>query len=561
MFDQPALNLSVSRQNELLIDSEPKAIDSNGTYDYFKIIRVTTELFMSAINLASSSPGIAYDYCVNPSHPWKRQKYNLALLQMAKGVERVTGLSIEEWKAQLAQDDDCPLNLEVVNLLTLLETEECEDPRMQHKNFIYALRGILSSEECESHYRQKQQAKPYAKGVDLLWALCRARFSEIHIYPFCDYLVFKMIHAGLKVLDPKATLDYSHDRLCAVDFIAIDAAPRKYKAQQVAVDKERVLGTLNRWFDPQLSSNLPFVIGNFQLIAKNGLSKPLRLMRIGTPTVADLQGNTTVIAEFVWYVRSCQMLNQRHLYVSLQNDLAGGNEGEIARNRAIKQLALEYPDTFFVVVLPQDTAIYHQSAENDELPVETKAFLEHILTQMLSNDGGFSFPEAWLSDPDFVDAAKDSKHHTLDVMFDETPEVLSCRERQDFIEIYFTYLTAFLMRYCSADNANITCRDGIDRAGKNNSLLIRWLNVAQGHADSAPHQRRHKVLTHAPALLVKKQAIIRERRHRLMQAIAWFDDRAVQARLRKQALDGRLPIDAMGDVIIEDPAQLTGQFS
>lgn len=515
---------------------------------YFNIVFATGRLLASAWNVASNSPTLAYDYCTNPNHPWKVQKYSLGLQQMGKGIEKLTNRSMSEWQTLLLETPTS-LNLETIELLKDLQADQCDDKRKAYKNFIYKLREILTGESFFEQLSFKELGKPYDPSLDLLLELCTARFEEIHIYPFCDYIVFKMIKAGQNKLGLPTS---ENCNLCEEDFEAIDAAPRKYKAQQVAVDKYRLFGSINRWFDPQLSSNMPFVLGDIQINSMLGEQKSVRLLRIGTPTISNLQGCTSIIPEFECYIKACQTLNKKYLYVSLQSDLKGGGESELARNSVIKRLASSYPNCFFVVILAQDSDFYHQIGDYSQPNMQTKEFAAKFLDQLLSEDSGFYFSQEWRQDPNFQIKLNELIFLTLEVMFGDQPECLTIGERQDAIEICYIFLEIYSMLLSECDSCNITCTHAIDRAGKNNSLLIRFLNIAQGFADSEAHLRKHKVFTHAPALLVKKQAIIPERKERLMNAAKWLDLPNVQARIRRLAMEGLIPVDPNGDMLVKD---------
>lgn len=532
----------------VVISPMPQEI-SEVSYDsgYNKIISATSQIFVTAWNLASNGTSLAYDYCTNPNHPWKVQKYALGLQQITKGVKFLTGLSIGEW-GEFLEKESTPLNNEVLELIKILLEENVDDIRSQYKNFIFRLRTILLSSIYSEQAEFKVQGEPYDRGLDLISDICLARFQETHIYPFCEYIVFKMIRAGQRSLGVGIS---ENNALNNEDFLAIKAAPRKYKAQQIAVDKYRLFGTFNRWFDPQLSSNLPFVLGDFDILGSDS-RKAVRLLRIGTPTLSDFQGNTSIIPEFRCFIERRSHQNQKHLYISLQSDLKGNREIEFVRNDTIKQLASSFPDCFFVVVLAQDSPFYNQTGEFNAQICQVEDFLDAFKKQINQENVGFYFPERWLKDKTFQVAIDQLFTLTLEAMFENIPETLTIEERKDFIELFYVYLELFLLKYCDADSCNITCRDAIDRAGKNNSLLIRFLNIAQGYAHSPTHMRKHKVFTHAPALIVKKQAIIEERKARLMSALAYMDSPNMQAKIRMQAINGLIPIDPQGDFIIED---------
>ena len=152
----------------------------------------------------------------------------------------------------------------------------------------------------------------------------------------------------------------------------------------------------------------------------------------------------------------------------------------------------------------------------------------------MSEDKGYYFPKAWKEDAQFTDKLKSIAETTINIMFGAAPEHLTPQQRKDFIELFHAQLGFYLPMYSKADNMNVTCKDAIDRAMKMLSLMLKTMFIAQGNANSPEHQNTHRVYTHAPALLVKKQAIILERMERLMCAQNYLNEKEVQDRICNQ---------------------------
>ncbi len=533
----------------------------------------------SGYYLVNKSVQTVYDYFYEGSHIWKQETFRNILEQTVLGLKKSPKL-ITAFYPDLAFDmcltrlneylnclDATDLDLLVSKLLQYL-CDYSPDHRKKYNIFLSMLRSTLETDAyaeqlaiCEKWH--KKGDKIPCLGLCVLLDLSYARFSEVNIYPFCDYLVNKVINTGLQAMRPLPSQDkiqdiYSENMgLRSNDFKAISNMDKELRASRAEIDWGKFKGTVNKNFDPHTQNNPPFILGSLQLTKTDGSFKNLILQRIGTPTREGL-GLTSyaeVTPEFKAYLDGCKIHGERHLYISLQSDESKWIGYEAHRNTALKLLQAEYSDneTFNFVVLDQDTPFYHQTGyEFGKEELETDTFIEQLKYQMLTPQGNFYFPPKWLEEPAFHDHCERVMNITLKIMFGAKPKMLHLNQRKDFLEIFFVALILHITNYIQADKLNISCKDAIDRSGKTVSLLIKMLHVAQGNSNYAEHQCIHRVYTHAPALLVKKQAIIEKRRERLESALQWLDDTEVQKRIADQNIS-LLPINYQGDFAVEKP--------
>lgn len=535
-------------------------------------------IFSSGYALVNSSLQTTYNFFCDGNHPWKLTKYRTILEQTLLALKSCEGIAkkiyphincseIDKIIEQLnqAHDPNRPLNKFVAELLQLLCTST-EDQRQKYLSFMWHVRAALDS----THYAEElslihawkggNDKKP-CLGLCLLLDLCYERLNNVHIYPFCDYVVHKLIHVGCQRLreissgDPLVlSSDFENSDLEVAEFKAIANIGWEYGAPGIAVNWGKLRGTVNKNFDPNTQSNTAFTLGSIELFDKEGNLKTLTLQRIGCPT-RDGLGLTSfaqITLEFRAYMESCRLRGERHLYISLQNEESKWVGYEAHRNDALKVLQQEYPNTFYFVVLDQDSAFYHQIGEFDMFSLKTSIFLEQLEARMFKTDGNFYFSSAWLQDPAFNRLCKRTMQTTLAILFGTTPDTMDLQQRKDFIEIFYAIFVLQLARYANAQKMNISCKDAIDRAGKTLSLLIKILQIAQKHAHSPEHKRIHRTYTHAPALFVKKQAIVSVRRERLNHAIQWLYHSEVQQRLMDPTIS-LLPINYTGDFLIKRP--------
>lgn len=326
---------------------------------------------------------------------------------------------------------------------------------------------------------------------------------------------------------------------------AIEDASATAKAPRRAVLWGNARGTFNVHFDPHLQSNVPFVWGTFQMPNAQGENKEVTLMRLGSPT-NEGWGNPQINEEFRAYIQHLQFEGKCHLYVSLQNDTPGK---EAARSAAIKELQNEFPGTFYAVVLDQDSSFYKQKKEFGAETMKADVFIDQFMQRMTGSNTGFYFPEAWKGGPTGI--FEPTAEHPVCVrsilkLVHQTAFAskadLTVAERKNFIEVAYAFLELFLVQQSGADSLNISCKDAIDRAGKNNSLLFYLMMILQNKDEDSVCQHRHRVLTEAPALLVKKQPIIHERWVRLVGALQQLQQPEVRTAIRQIQPDS-LPLD------------------
>lgn len=396
---------------------------------------------------------------------------------------------------------------------TMLTALNETDFPLVHSTFLLGLRSALSSEtykqELDKYMTGQNNYDPLVKDIQ---EFCRIRFEDGNFYEVLDDL---MTEIGIE----------GTDKLCAQDFDIIDNVDPAKKISFFEVNLKKFLGHINVNFDPHLQGNVPYIYDKL-----NMGKKTVTLMRMGTPTIEGCTGAAQIIEEFRGYLQHCVANHKIHLYISLQNDrmksvLKGDVAGdESGRNQAIKDIQKEFSNNFFVVVLAHDSNFYKQAGIHNKNQ-NTEEFFTVFKSELFGDDTGFYFPEAWKDDlKPIVDKLLKL---VLNTSF-ENKEELTRQEKQDFIQIFYAYLALILIDYSKADNANITCKDAIDRAGMLNALLEKLIMIIEGRVDTPESQRKHKVLTHAAAFWTKSQAIIKKggkdasngRRERLLSADA-----------------------------------------
>jgi hypothetical protein len=426
-----------------------------------------------------------------------------------------------------------------------LENLTLDNARNNHVNFIINLRAVLDSALFKEASKNHELVK-------VILEICRIRFEEGDFFSFFNKT---MDEFGLKKGGPAILSDE--------DFNIIENTLKTNNdmgMRRLLVNLGCLQGHFNVYFDPHLNENIPYLLATLNF----GDKKQRKLLRTGSPTKQFI-GTAVLNPEFKGYLTWLKNNGKKHLYISLQNDKGKwiGQGDETGRNQAIKDAEYEFKGTFYAVVLAQDSRFYKQENAKGE-PLGTQQadqFIKEFYNEMLVKaNTGFYFPNGWKTEPNFQKSIDLLLHQVHEVFFNKK-EDLTLQEKKDFIEIFYAYLSAFLIYWSNADNVNISCKDAMDRAGKSNSLLMQLLLIigkrvadlskkpVEQYTDMDRQKRKcqriHQVLSHMGALWVKGQAILDSRRTRLMSAFALMCNKMTEiqsSKVKVIPINGKEPI-------------------
>jgi hypothetical protein len=504
---------------------------------------------------------------IENKHPWKQKKYQFAIREMLSAFtlicdgESVISLigRIYEEKAQGSRG----LRGLAIDVLSNLIVDKGDgDFRGQYYQILDSLRRTCEHKDFQEAVAEGNlSALSVSNPVNIILNLCLACYHEVQLYSFSESLVDCMLDAGKKRGENYETEIQEH-RISEEDFSRLTRIPSEVGAMRIAVEKGKLQGTVNVKFDPNKQSNVPYVLVDIDCLTGSGEEKKVRLLRMASPTIEGFLTEAIVNPEFKAFLIDRRRKRKHHTYISLQsviprpgslpNTKALGDE--TGRNTAIRKLEDEFSDTFTFVILDQDSKFYTEPAGDEECT--TVSFKDLFLGQLLGlpKETGFYFPEKWIREETFreeLEKVFDDVHKLIFAEDGGSKVVLDLQERKDFVEIYYAFLILHILQKTSSDSANISCKDAIDRAAKTNTLLLKIVMIIEGKGDDAEAQKMLQKMAHAPALMVKKQAIIRKRRERLLSALVQLDRGQVQRRLRTAALLGTQVANPMKSIVPE----------
>jgi hypothetical protein len=479
-----------------------------------------SNLFYSAVgNVAMVVTDGVKANLLNDDHPWKQKKYESALREWKKGFLKISNYEMQALLELLEGNHFEPSYAGKEMLIDVLRAmlQPGTDYRRTYYAALEALRqALISTEYCDALIQSQMEAVKGAPADQIVWfllKLCEARYSDVHLYSFCECLVDAVIAQGDGEPD--------HSRLSHADFDAIDQACYSCMgAVRVAVNKGKLQGFINVNFDPAMQQNIPFVLADLPmgLLDSKG-SKMVRLLRFGTPTIEGYVSKAMVAPEFANFLVALQFQKKMHLYVSLQSDIPQLVGDESERNKVLKALQLSHAN-FFFIVMDQDSDFYKQKGKYTTL--SRSEFAAELHRRVYAEDHGYYFPAEWKEDPGFIKHVERLHELAFDIAFGEADTCTSI-QRCRFMDVFHALLTLFCIRYSGVDSVNVACKDSIDRAMKTVSTVLQMFIIAQGNADDPGYQKIHKVFVHAPAFMVKKQSMIEGRRSCMLTAYELLD--------------------------------------
>lgn len=444
-------------------------------------------------------------------HRKRNKKYQIVLQELKKTFEGQKGwdflmeLSLKDKESMTRQE------LQVVfqfKKLVLHLSASKHNKRIQYQRCTKSLRRVIELSKFLSF-----KEKWHEKMQSLLLELCSARYYRTHFYAFgrqlLEELFFSLSFSGS---NQSSKEHFSNFDFLEESHLIENSGPLIFLERDFRKFDEF---TLKRKFDSH-SYNLPSLLYTIAFFGEKGI-KRIKMVRMGSPTRESWFEKPRIIEEFQGFLTHLQRQGKRHLYVNKQK--TWGEEGR--RSEKIKELELSN-EHFFCVCLPSDGDFYHQSGrfENVNQMEVFKPLFSKMLREKI-NFGYYHLPKCWREDPEFCKGLRrviDEVH----ALYFESKEELNPKERQLFIDLSYTHLILYFLKYSEVDSVNITCRDGIDRAGCEQSKLLYYFQISLGIEEETVAHEELQFLLHVPVYLAKSRPIVPERREFLYKVFESF---------------------------------------
>jgi hypothetical protein len=274
-------------------------------------------------------------------------------------------------------------------------------------------------------------------------------------------------------------------------------------------------GSEQKGFDPVWQHNYPSQLYTFTFDDAH-----VSCLRIPSPTRQEHINKAEVIQEFQGFLRALNLrLNgEKHLLINLQDRTSWH---EHARCVALEELQTQsaFTKSLIVITLPKNTEFYLQTASYQHLN-QSDLFLKQFKEQIASaEECGFYFPPQVNKTEiaKFVDKALPMIHKT----FFSEKNVLTRKNRLDFIEIFYQFFTMRLVQMLRPDSFSFTCKDAIDVGAAANAAFFAFLRLLSNDGKWLSEERDFlRWLLFSSALIVRERAIDLQRLNRTISALA-----------------------------------------
>ena len=421
------------------------------------------------------------------------------------------------------------------NMRNLMQNTSGKSCISYYSDFQLYLRKALASSE----YQRFISFPPDASDrfsiclMSLSHALCTSFFMHTGERKEMIALIYRMLQKGKKdlITEPSVSspLSFWNNLLDADE--QIRQLLKQYpngpllKTLDVFHEEDQMLG-----FDPYVQDNMPGQLFQFSNDALH-----VTCLRIPAPVHQEFISEADIVEEFQGFLRALamQMKGQRLLIFNLQDRTSWQEHARCMALEEIQKKA-EFSQALFVVTLPKNTDFYFQTSAYQHVN-EAKEFFKQLKEQIASAEQcGFFFPSHIKKEEliAFIDRAIPVIHK----LFFGEKETLLRKNRLDFIEIFYLFLTLKLIEMIKPDSISFTCKDAIDIGSAVSSELFSFLRMMNSDTPWCQEEKNFLLwMLYSPSLLIRERAIDHVRLNRLVSAMAVV---AAELEARRKEVNG-----------------------
>jgi hypothetical protein len=246
-------------------------------------------------------------------------------------------------------------------------------------------------------------------------------------------------------------------------------------------------------FDPMIQDNVPKKV--FEI---HHHMNDLKIIRCPSPTMQQTISHAHVIEEFKGFIKSLQP-NEKYLFINLQNE---DSFRESARCKAIEALQKrsDIRNNLSIVNFDVHSDFYHQSGIYLNIN-DAQKFLEEFKNQLILNKNSFLFTSKNLSD--FIDQAFNVIHKYFFV----NKNVFTRKNRLDFIQIFYNFLTLKLIELQNPKILSFSCKDALDLGAIQTATFYGFLKLIKNENFSKENEDYFRWLIYSSAILVRERSV------------------------------------------------------
>ncbi|MFA6118747.1 MAG: hypothetical protein WC688_02410 [Parachlamydiales bacterium] len=253
-------------------------------------------------------------------------------------------------------------------------------------------------------------------------------------------------------------------------------------------NEENIVG-----FDSILQDNVPMKF--FEI---DHVNNKLMILKVPSPTLQDTLLTAQITEEFKAFLRSFNE-NEKYLFINLQDQ---NSFKESARCKALDviQKRSDFKNNIAIVNMNKYSDFYHQSGVYMNLN-NALEFKKELKKELYKYENSYLFSLKDLSV--FIDDAIDLVHK----YFFTKKDVLTRKNRLDFIEIFYNFLILKLVEIYNPKVMSFTCKDSIDLGAASSASFYAFLKFIKEESFIKESEDYFRWLVYSNALLVRERAI------------------------------------------------------
>lgn len=399
------------------------------------------------------------------------------------------------------------------NLLTNTSSKSCVAYFNDFRNF---LREAILNPEYKKYLHNSHLEKVFQEALYLLNGFCKAFFTqEGKIDQDVIFLIQKLTHASKREPKPftvASPLSFWHNLLA--DDEKMREGLKQYPNGPLMKAMDNFHGDmLLDGFDPLFQDDLPSVL--FKLSCG---SYQVDIAKMPCPTKQHIINASEIAPEFIGFLEALKnpLAKGRMLLINVQDRTSWK---ESARCKALEKINKEsrFNEVMTLISLPKEGSFYLQA--DDYYPdVEADVFIQQFIDQLdIQESSSFYFPVSLSQDMKTYAKKLSSEIHKI--FFDKKAH-LTRKNRLDFIEIAYLFLTLKAIFLVSPDIVCFCGKDGLDSVSTATASLYVFLHLLQGDFGSEDHYKTLQYFLYGDPLLIRERPLDSHRLHRLVSALS-----------------------------------------
>lgn len=590
----PSKKINFEKLSVTSLSDYPESSDSDSDTPIGFLPKTYSYVTAPLIWLYNFSENFNYLFTGSSNH-WQADKTRTILSQMTAYLEEIylvkctltsrTARLMQLQKVLVEQIKASPKDfqkilLECIKLLT--SPSRYSDPEARRR----ALFESLEKAQQSKHYNKRlnkmkllDKEKQIARYPDIyfLHKIYEALILQVNLLDYGTTVVFDMFEMGReRAIDyveeeSSVTLLKTDDLASKIDKIttALDYVSPEYCASRVGIVWGKLEGWLNWNFCPQRGNNFFSSLFKETYTNVKGDKQEVQLLRFGSPTkeystwlIGALVRNiltgpyAEIISEFKCFLDFLKKEGKSYAIFNHQNIIATRVGNEAHRTSAMKRLAEEYPETFFLVNFPMHGEFFEQTGTLDfpESCQKSSNFLSMLNMRVLYS---FNFPmDTLIAKGQTKTEVRKDITDILSAIYDiffQKKKTITVIERMSFQLITYVYLRKYLCVRLGLTAYSSNCKDSIDRTAILNALDTYLYYFSRGSEKSPKSEKTILGILFFGAWLVKEQPVLKSRSNLLKNALACID--SIPSRHRKRLQEIYDIIGVTHEINIEMPTQ------